>query len=948
AYRSLSDFNKAIEFYQLALRITKDTGDKDGEGTIYNNLGLAYRSLSDFNKAIEFYQLALPIAKDARNKDQEEAIYNRLGGAYYFLSDFKKAIEFYQLALRIVKDTGNKNLEAAIYTNLGLAYKSLSDFRKAIEFHQLALRIYKDTGNKDGEATVYNNLGLAYESLSNFNKAIEFHQLALRIHKDTGNKDGEATVYNNLGSAYYSLSDFNKAIEFHQLALRIAKDIGNKDGEGTIYNNLGLAYESLNDFNKAIDFHQLALRIHKDTGNKDGEATVYNNLGSAYQSLSDFNKAIEFYQLALRIHKDTGNKDREATVYNNLGSAYMSLSDFNKAIDDLETAMEFYKLALRITKHTGNKDQEATIYNNLGNAYHSLNNLQKADVECYQLALRIAKDTGNKYQEAVVYNNLGDLKQSLGEFNRAIELYEQSLRIAKDTGNKNGEGPTYINLGNVYRYLGDSKKAVEFYQLGRRIANETGNKDIEQRGYENLANVLWSLGNYSKAEKCFKSCIELVEEMRVLLEGNDEWKISFRNERDCVSRLVRLQLQQRKILEALLTADRRRAEALVDLLESQYGVRKSICSQPKHQMKLISNHISSPTLFQMNDTQSVNIWILLKGGKLYDFVQQGVSSDDLTSMIYQTCKQIGVNRSLWKNIRSRKEIEDQGDALKVLYDIFIAPFSQSIEGDELVIVPDGSSFLIPYAALMDQNTRYLSETLRIRLVPSLTSLRLLAECPEGRHSTSGALLVGNPWVETVRINRKPFRQLPGAEEEVKMIGQIIKIEPLTGKNATKDRVLSGLNSVSLVHIAAHGRTETGEIILSPNSPNFESAETPKEKDFLLTMADVLDAKVHAKLVVLSCCNSGRGNVKVEGVVGIARAFLGAGARSVIATLWEIDDEATLAFMRHFYEHLVAGQSASKSLHRAMKRMRESEKFNAVKHWAPFVLIGDDVTLNFGQ
>ena len=99
---------------------------------------------------------------------------------------------------------------------------------------------------------------------------------------------------------------------------------------------------------------------------------------------------------------------------------------------------------------------------------------------------------------------------------------------------------------------------------------------------------------------------------------------------------------------------------------------------------------------------------------------------------------------------------------------------------------------------------------------------------------------------------------------------------------------------------------------------------------------------------LNCCNSGRGKIKAEGVVGIARAFLGGGARSVIASLWVIDDETTLAFMRHFYGHLVAGQSASKSLDHAMKRMRESEKFNAVKYWAPFVLIGDDVTLNFGQ
>ena len=279
-----------------------------------------------------------------------------------------------------------------------------------------------------------------------------------------------------------------------------------------------------------------------------------------------------------------------------------------------------------------------------------------------------------------------------------------------------------------------------------------------------------------------------------------------------------------------------------------------------------------------------------------------------------------------------------------MYDLVIAPFSHLIKADELIIVPDRSSFWIPYAALVNQHSRYLSETLRIRLVPSLTSLRLLAECPESHHSTSGALLVGNPWVETVRIkDNKPFPQLPGAEQEAEMIGQILNIKPLIGKDATKDQVLSRLNSVSLVHLAAHGCPETGEIILSPNLTDLIR---PKEEDFLLTMADVLDLKLRAKLVVLSCCYSARGQINAEGVVGIARAFLGAGARSVIASLWALNDEATLEFMKHFYEHLVAGQSASKSLHHAMKWMRESEEFKAVKYWAPFVLIGDDVTLNF--
>ena len=211
----------------------------------------------------------------------------------------------------------------------------------------------------------------------------------------------------------------------------------------------------------------------------------------------------------------------------------------------------------------------------------------------------------------------------------------------------------------------------------------------------------------------------------------------------------------------------------------------------------------------------------------------------------------------------------------------IAPISHLIEDEEFIIVPDGTSLLVPYAALKDENSRYLSERLRIRLAPSLTSLRLLSECPGERHCTAGALLVGNPWIETVRIKGEGIEQLPGAEEEVKKIGEIINVEPLTGKNATKEQVLSRLNAVSLVHIAAHGSAERGEILLSPN---LGSCKHPKEKDYLLTMTVVLNAKLDAKLVVLSCCHSGRGKIKAEGVVGIARAFLGAGARSVIASL----------------------------------------------------------------
>ena len=896
-------------------------------------------------------------AKKIKNKRFEEDACKNLGRAYHSLGKFKKAMELHQLGLRIAKETGNKDAEGQGYNNLGLTHHSLGEFNNAIERYELSLGIAQNTGNKDAEGTVYNNLGVTYRYLGEFEKAIDLFQLGLSIAINTGNKKAEGIRYNNLGLVRHYLRKFNKAMEHCKLGLIIAINTGNKNAEGILYN----LDQSLGELKKVNELLQLGLSIAKNTGNKTAEGTAYNNLGGTYNFLGEFKKAIELCQRGLRIAEETGNKDEEGTGYGNLGVAYSSLGEFEKSKGLFESGLE-------IARKTGNKDAEGTQCINLSCAYHSLGDFEKAS-KFSKLGLNIAKKTENKNLLGFGYNSLGHVYLSLCDFDKAIELFELGLTIAKETGDKHSEGHGYINFGCAYQSLHDSQKAIEFYQQGLSILKKIGHKPAEPSTYGALARAFHSLDDFLKAEELFKSQIKLVEEMRVLLQEKDEWKISFRNTYD-FRELVALQLKQGKIIEALLTAEAGRAQALVDLMESQYGGKKSFQSSSKWQMELtlsnISSHISSPTLFLEEDTcdKVVYLWLLLKGQQ-FQFVRKEISVE-LKTLINQTYTQIGVKGRGRSNNRSPDEPEDEeiddltdrgtqasasssqqddGGALKTLYEVVIAPISHLIKGDELIIVAHGSSFIIPYAALVDQHSKYLSETLRIRLAPSLTCLKLLAECPEWRHSTSGALLVGDPWVETVRIDREKLPQLPGAEKEVNMIGQILNIVPLTGKDATKEQVLSRLNPVSLIHIAAHGQTENGEIILSPNRA---SVDEPKEEDFLLTMADVLGAKLHAKLVVLSCCHSGQGPIKAEGVVGIARAFLGAGARSVIATLWAIDDEATLEFMRHFYGHLVAGQSASKALHHAMKCLRESEQYKAVKHWAPFVLIGDDVTLNFSQ
>ena len=165
-------------------------------------------------------------------------------------------------------------------------------------------------------------------------------------------------------------------------------------------------------------------------------------------------------------------------------------------------------------------------------------------------------------------------------------------------------------------------------------------------------------------------------------------------------------------------------------------------------------------------------------------------------------------------------------------------------------------------------------------------------------------------------------------------------EPLTGSAATKEAVLEGLEKANLAHIAAHGDMARGEILLACKPGT--SRTKFKRKDQMLMMSDLENRRVSAKLVVLSCCHSARGKIRAEGVVGIARSFLGAGARSVLVFLWTIEDAATLTFMEKFYEHLIRGEKANDSLNKAMAAMRETGALP--RQWAPFVLIGDDISI----
>ena len=965
AYDSLGNFQKAMEYHEKDLKIAKEVGDRSGEGRAYGNLGNAYHGLGNFQKATDYYEKDLKIAKEEGDRSGESRAYSNLGNAYQSLGNFQKAIEYHEKYLKMAKEAGDRSAEGKAYGNLGNAYQRLGNFQKAIDYHEKHLKIAKEVGDRSGEGVAYNNLGNAYEKLGNFQKAIDYHEKQLKIAKEVGDRSGEGRAYGNLGNACHGLGNFRKAIEYCEKHLKIAKEVGDRSGEGVAYGNLGNAYQSLGNFQKAIDYHEKYLKIAKEVGDRFGEGIAYGNLGIAYDNLSNFQKAIEYHEKHLKIAKEVGDRPGEGRAYGNLGNAYRRLGNFQKA-------MEYYEKLLKIAKEVGDRFVQGGAYGNLGSAYKSLGNFQKA-MEYYEKHLKIAKEVGDRSGEGIAYGNLGNAYQTLGNFQKAMEYHEKQLKIAKEVGNRSGEGKAYGLFGNAYDRLRNFQKAIEYHEKDLIIAKEVGDRSEEGIAYRNLGDAYKNLGKFQEAFECYQASVNILDIVRASITREDALKIGFRDSYcGAYSGLWQSLLKLGRIDESLSAAEQGRAQALADALKRHYGLTESrpASLEPKETISYISSKLSTKTVFLGHRRNKITFWVISKGSKV-EFrekkLEQGrVYEDAVTVLLNTTLKKIGVGVRVRCENRSLDEINNgdvadndeenedkQGvpsqctiNALQPLHNAILDPIADFCQGNELIIVPDGPLCLAPLSAL--------STSIRIRTVPSLTSLRLITDCPEDCKSVQEALLVGNPYLGDVR--KPKFNELPYAKDEVEMIGEILKIPPLTGTEATKAEVLKRIPSASLVHIAAHGRKETGEIALAPNpgwEKYYERSSTskarnkgPKEEDYILTMSDVQAVKLRAKLVVLSCCHSGGGEIKSEGVVGIARAFLAAGARSVLASLWAIEDQATLEFMKNFYQHLGDGKTASVALHHAMKYLRESEQFCAVRNWAPFVLIGDDIHLNF--
>ena len=626
------------------------------------------------------------------------------------------------------------------------------------------------------------------------------------------------------------------------------------------------------------------------------------------------------------------------------GHAYCKLGDAYSSVGQFDQSKEFYELYLRISRELGNMEGECQAYRRLSSVSQYLSGYEQA-VEYQEQHLDIAKRLGDRSEEGFAYGQLGSIFHSLGEVEKAIEYYYKQLSIICEIGDRNELIKACGNLGRVHHSLHEFKKAIECHETQLSIAKTEGRRADEARAKYELGRNFESLESLTEAAQNYRSSTELFEEIRAHLPRKknsffqDKWKINFFDAQQCVNTaLCRTLLKLNKVSDALVVAENGRAQSLVDILRSRYGIGSfHSLSTTQALMNDTFNWISTNTVVLRLDGDKIYIWLLLpaKAGQKVQFVKRTIDSAQDVEAFW---KAMGGTRSPARlSSNDDEEILDLSSALCLIHRLVFGGISDFLQGEELVIVPDGPLYFVPFAALRESiRSKYFFELFRIRLFPSLTSMKIIADSPQDYHRNSDGLLVGDPYNDEIG-------SLPAARQEVILIGRWTGIKPLIGEEATKAVVLQHLNSVALIHIAAHGEVQTGEVLLAPNPKR--TSDITKKEDCILRMAEVLTVGVRARLVVLSCCHSGHGKLMSEGNIGIARAFIAAGARSVLVSLSAIEDEATLMFMKEFYKEMLKGSTASKALTKAMECLRNSTEFCELRYWAPFVLIGDDVTLD---
>jgi len=724
------------------------------------------------------------------------------------------------------------------------------------------------------------------------------------------------------------------------------------------------------DYSKAIACYLQNLELARLSRDDARFGYALNNLGATYYAIGDYEKAISYQQQRLAQAESRADLLGKGQAFIGLGAAYGAIGNYKKAI-------EYYEQSLEVAHSLKSLDLEASILRNLGLVYYAKKEYTRAG-EYQEQSLAIAKQQRDRRGEALALSNLGLVHYSLTNYAQAIDEQKQSLAIAKELRDRFVQGRALENLGIAYYAVKNYPQAIESYQQSLAIARELSDRHAQGRALSNLGDALYKAKQPAEAIKALFSAIEIWESLRSNLNNNDLNLISiFETQETSYTLLQEVLANQNQHNEALEIAERGRAQAFVRLLTSRFSSQsaqatlKSSEKQIKpidiqeiqqvakeHNSTLVSYSIIKEDVEadgqrKLQDSQ-LYIWVTQPTGQI-EFRRislKGLAEKEtlLRTLITKSrCFTPSCVRNKQRSqpatnpTRSLPIVEQRflDSSLQELYQLLIEPIADLLPLDptsRIIFIPHESLFLVPFAALQDPSGNYLIEKHTILTAPSIQVLSLTKK-QQQLTSGKGAIVVGNPTMPSIGFNTnqppEKLESLPYSETEAIAIAQLLNAEPLTGDKATKVAVLQQIEQARIVHLATHGILDDVEGL---GVPGFIALAPSKGDSGLLTASEIFNLRLNAELVVLSACNTGRGRITGDGVIGLSRSFIAAGVPSVVVSLWSVPDESTADLMTEFYRQMQLTPDIAQALRKAML-------VTLVKHpnpvdWAAFTLIGE--------
>ena len=880
----------------------------------------------------------------------------------------RAGIEKCKLALPLFQSAGDKYSQALTLLSIGMTYFPLNEFRSALDYLNQARALAVTIGDRRLEAGTETWVGGMLDIIGDVGEAIVHFQRALALAREGGWRLAEGSALTSLGKIYTDAAEWQKALEFYNQALPVFKSINSKQNEAITLNNIGIAYSSLGEEQKGLDYLQQSLPLLRAGTDKNSEAFTLLSIGRVYRRLGEYEKARGYYSQVQAIQKETGNRALEGEVLDEIGLAYSAEGQNEKAVESHSRAVE-------IQRAVGNVRREALALNNLGDDYNLLGQPDKAQ-EQFTQALSISRSISELRSVASSLGGIARAEQKRGNLAAARKNIEESLALRETIRSRSGS----LQLRASYRAT--LEKAYEFYI---DLLMQQHAKDPMQ-GYDAEALAASERGRA-------RSLLEQLSEARVdIRHGVDP--VLIEKERD-LTRVLNAKAQREMQIRARKGSVDELAmlQREISVLEDEYQqVQARIReSSPQYAELTQPRPLGVKNIQQQLDPNSVLVEYALGEERSYVWV---VTSESLKT--YQLPKRAEIEkiahqvsdslvaRSVFKSLetpaqrRSRiaaadTEFERAGRELSRM---ILAPAVAEFGRKRLIVVADGALQYVPFAALSVATVgtyRPLVLAHEVVSLPSASAFAVQRRNLENRTPAPKAVaVIADPVFSVADVRFKgtapkdpsggdssriiehlpagpsgqmSIPRLPFTRSEA---DQILAVAPAASSmkaldfRANRAIATSGeLSKYRYVHFATHGYLDTTRAGLSAIVLSLVDPEG-KPVDGFLRVHDIYNLNLPAELVVLSACETGLGkDVTGEGLDGLTRAFMYAGARRLVVSLWNVNDKATATLMQHLYaEMLRSNKTPAAALRAAQIEMLRSKQWQSPYYWAPFVMQGE--------